>query len=1141
MLSTFSGIEMGKRALNAFRLGMQTVGHNISNMDTEGYSRQRVNYSTVQPMDLPGVGQVGQGVKADEIVRIRDEFLDFQYRSNAATLGYWDKINSLYDSIQNYISEPDGEGVRAAMDTFFNAMQSVQQMPEDAASRRALVEAANSLGGMLSMVSSNLDIYAKSMNQEVLSSVEDANRMLHEIAALNKQIYHAEALDQNANDLRDKRDLLLDKLSQMMDITYQEPKEVGNTTGEFFLTLNGRTLIQGDHVRELRAHAFQWDGQKPLYYDVQVAENEFDIVENCYVADILAAGPEGVHQLVVDRIANGETWTIGGGDAHCLETDSVTTVEFKDGILLDDSSKKDITRVISFRTLDDNKNPVSFTVKIEWKSAENKWEMSAETSGGTSPSAYSGDDKLTVKDLADFLQGVVNTDPQLLASDMKVTTVSSLDIEGATNVSFTNNITGDPSSLKGEEGVILNSAVDTDDRTLTFSTPKGAVEVKITWNGSAWDMSAIDVTGSVTGGAAGDPIGSTVSSSGSTLTVEELADFLKDEVFTPLSSDPDLAGLKAVSLDALLIEAGDNRPIDIIDYSGMLGALSVTQHELTAVNMRSRPMSVDEALGITGSFRIQVGSQGTRVTSDLFRASAATGLADGEIMGPGSAGDKHTLRIGVADHQVDITASWNNSTKKWELTSDLFANGINAPAAYPATSTGANGALTVADLTGFLQQTLNATGDAGLTVYGGTNDKGIQTQFYIESTSNHLISISDVEGNLAQILGGSFVNENPAVVINVEETDSLAIIRNKINEKYQAEYGLTEPEQWVHASLQQDSDQSWYLTIAANVPGEAQRITLLGGDGADDTSMQVLRRLGMTSNVMIGSGVYREVSAIVTEAVDASFTFNTVRYLSSDNMFNEARRIPASGSSDYSATKLTEVEEGMWFNLKHAGMTAITVRHHVKNGSIKALEEARDSIIPNLKATLDEIAYELVQNVNAYQYSGYGIGNDIDMTGVAFFDPVWSKAGAAKKLSVNDEIVRDNALIGAAMGRKDGNGKAMYGVSAGSGDGSNAGRMSLLSTAMIVNGGTMTLGGDYDAMLAQIGAEAGHAKLMFTAQSTVMDQIDQQRKAVSGVNLDEELMDIIVLNRAFGAMSRYINTIDEMLDRIINGMGLVGR
>ena len=348
MLNAFSGIEMGKRALNAYRLGMQTVGHNVSNMRTEGYSRQRVLRSTVQPMDLPGVGQVGQGMKADEIVRIRDQFLDFQYRSNLATKGYWDTINAVYQNLQNYIPEPKNKGLSAAMNTFYAAMRTLQQKPEDAAARRSLVEAARSIGGGLDTIVTGFETYAKNLNQQVLTAVQDANQILHKIAALNKQIYKAEALDQNANDLRDQRDLLLDKLSEMLDVTAQEPLRYGDVNGEFFLTLNGRALIQGDHVRELRAHAFQWDGQ--VYYDVQVAENEFDIVENCYVADVLATGPEGVHQLTVDRLANGKEWALGGGDPLCLDTRAVTTSRFKDGVMLSDASDKARTRSITIRT-----------------------------------------------------------------------------------------------------------------------------------------------------------------------------------------------------------------------------------------------------------------------------------------------------------------------------------------------------------------------------------------------------------------------------------------------------------------------------------------------------------------------------------------------------------------------------------------------------------------------------------------------------------------------------------------------------------------------------------------------------------------------------------------------------------------------
>ena len=257
-----------------------------------------------------------------------------------------------------------------------------------------------------------------------------------------------------------------------------------------------------------------------------------------------------------------------------------------------------------------------------------------------------------------------------------------------------------------------------------------------------------------------------------------------------------------------------------------------------------------------------------------------------------------------------------------------------------------------------------------------------------------------------------------------------------------------------------------------------------------------------------------------------------------------ARRIPATTgetSSRYSATELSEISEGLWLNLKSEGTAVIKVRHHIRSGSIKGLEEARDEMIPNLKSELDEMAYGLVKYINALQYSGYGVAGDITTTGVAFFDNLAMQSGASEKLKVTDRVSLDPSLIGAAMGMKDENGLALKGISGGAGDGTNASRMNDLNFAKVLEHGTITISGIYDAMLSQIGTEASHAKLMYTTQATVSEQIDGQRQAVSGVNLDEELMDMVILNRAFGAMSRYITTMDEMLNTIINGMGLVGR
>ena len=1391
MSSTFGGLEMGKSALNAFRLGMQTVGHNISNMNTEGYSRQRVVFSTVTPEDIAHVGQLGQGMYASTIERIRDEFLDFQFRDNQATLGYWEKINDLYDSIQNYIAEPQSTGLRSAMDTFFTNMQTLQKSPEDTSARTALVESANSIGGMLSNLIYNFNTYNESINMQVQQSVAEANQMLYDLAALNKEITKAEALDQNANDLYDKRDLILDKLSKMMDIEYNEPLERDGVKGEFFLSVNGRVLVQGIHVRELKAHAFMWDNQ--VYYDVQVAENEFDIVDDINVAEALATGPEGTYQLTVDRVANGVEWTAGGGNAHCLEVTAAVTSEFdtkitagganvgllptveletsklEDGIILDkddtgshslsfamtDSNgtasnlnvtitktqtveiqtariKNTVTGIDNANILDrysgDGPYTLSFTTNsgtstITIQRTDDGWQLTDGTntttvastnldisslasflnglsagfsatvntssntmtfkvtdspidastsiisisdtsnllgtltekkywqlSDGTTSTVIEEED-LTVTDLADFINstGAVFTATADTANNLMTFRLNSpLSVNSSIELTDTDGILGDVAKVKDPENTVLNLSGSFDiqygDQTIsitvastdtlatirdkinnqaasntvlkeadfTASTDRGYLTISADSNNgetititSSSDASMLETLGLVSSGTTvstegnfvldsssadipyklsfrvldeddvpsvltikidraeyvndennrvngwtlraelnGEPIyydtdskGNIVyhHTNGENLTLEELQNFINDA-----ASDGDVALEANISNNSLVFTSTAENSLEITDYTGMLGVLTEIKRELAGVTMRAEPAEITDALNISGSFRIQVGTQGTRVTSEVFRENNAKNLAEGDILAQGTAGEKHTFRVGVAGDQVDFSATWNTSTGKWVLSSDL---GMSAAAGET---------LTVKDLTDFMMKTFSNADKAdnpaliSLSVTTGKSSTGTLTQFYVESKDNHLISISDVEGNLAERLG--IVNKNPVITIDVESSDSLVTIRNKINEKYQAEFGLTEPEQWVHASV-----DNGYLEISANVAGEAQRITLMG---SEDGNMQVLRRLGLTRNQQIISELkndddenlmsFREIAYIPDTGIaeDASFSLNGVRYLSSDNKFNMARRIPAltgDTQSRYSASELSEVSEGMWLNLKDAGSTIITVRHHIQDGSIKALEEARDEMIPNLKSELDELAYGLVKHINALQYSGYGVASDITSTGVAFFDSLGSQSGASEKLKVNDKVVDDPSLIGAAMGLKDENGLALKGVSGGSGDGTNASRMNNLNFDKILEHGTMTISGIYDAMLAQIGTEAGHAKLMYTTQATVSEQIDSQRQAVSGVNLDEELMDMVILNRAFGAMSRYITTMDEMLNTIINGMGLVGR
>lgn len=1000
MINSFYGLEMGKRALNAFRQGIDVAGHNMMNVKTEGYSRQRVDLSSTFYTPSAPPGQIGTGVQIDQIKRIRDEFLDFQYRSELSELGYWSKINGLYETVQLYIVEPTSstsgvKGIRAHFDAFWKSLQTLQTNPEQAAAREAVVQAAKSLGTQLDTLVQGYDQYASIVNEEVKSYVDQANAMLHEVAALNRQIYTAKGMGQNPNDLLDKRDLLLDKLTEMLGVDIQEPFANDDVMGEFFITLNGRTLVQGDQVRELVAHAFQWEGK--TYYDVQVKENEFDIVEDCRVALVLATGPEGVHQLNVDRMANGLEWTVGGEDPFCLNPD------------------------------------------------------------GT----------------------------------LKTTSRSQM---------FT-------------DGVILPAGNPGDSHSFQLSSNGHTVTFTSTWNGTNWVLS-------------NDFDAASMSSATADLSVDELVSYMHGVLTAFNTANGTSLAVSANGTPPTSLTITAEASYTIVDTDNMLNMTT------NYVSMRLRPTTTKESLGLLGSFRLQIGSQGTQVASKIFSNSNNPDLNPGDILGQGSNNESYTFRVGANDYQADVTVAWNSLSNRWEMTSDVFTPGT--PAVLSSTDH-----LTVSDLAGFLKTVLPSTGDDSFTVMeGGTP----ATRFSISSDNNYLLTISDVHGDLAAQM--SMVETNPVITIDIKETDSLEIIRNKINEKYQEAYGLTNPEQWVHASLVQDADQSWYLSISSNVAGEAQRITLMGDEDGSD---QILRRLGLlkleqTGTNGAGDPVYREVTAYSQVAEDASFTFDGVRYLSADNKFDQARKVPAGQNrSDYSASVLTTVSEGMWIELKGIGHTAITVRHHVRSGSVKALEEIRDGLIPDLKGDLDELAWSLVNSFNAYQYSGYGIGENITTTGVAFFDPRGFKSGSASALNVFTDLEGNVSLIGAAMGKLDADGKTSYGQSSGSGSGSNAARMSALRDAKLLNANSSSLGDFYEGYLARIGSEAGSASLMYKAQKNLTEQIHNQRLSVMGVNIDEEAMDLMLFNQAFNAVSRYVTTVDEMLDRLINGFGLVGR
>ena len=221
MSSSFAAIELGKRSLMTHSQSIHTSGHNISNADTEGYSRQRVQIKAFDPLYRPDLsraetpGQIGQGMTVESINRVRDELLDQRIVAQSNQESYWDTRSKYYTMIEQVYNEPDEVSVRTTMDKFWQSWQELSLNPESTANRQAVVERGKSLINSIRNRDTALTGIGNLLNGDIEANVEQLNDMANQIAALNSEIVRSRAMGDNPNDLLDRRDLLVEKLSKI--------------------------------------------------------------------------------------------------------------------------------------------------------------------------------------------------------------------------------------------------------------------------------------------------------------------------------------------------------------------------------------------------------------------------------------------------------------------------------------------------------------------------------------------------------------------------------------------------------------------------------------------------------------------------------------------------------------------------------------------------------------------------------------------------------------------------------------------------------------------------------------------------------------------------------------------------------------
>ncbi len=259
-MSTLGGIlNTGRQALLLEQLAMQIIGNNTANVNTEGYSRRRLDLVTSPAMLRANSWLFGSGVDVGGLGRIRDSILDRQYRNSSTDLGYWSQLEESLNGVEQVFNEFGGSAVSDHLQDFWNAWQDLANDPENMSSRTNLVNSAQTLAASLRHTHQGLVSNRADLDQQFVQEVRELNQITSEIASLNVEIVNLEAQSGEASDLRDRRDLLLDKLSQYVPISSHE-----NEDGAVNVYLGGQILVQVEHAEMLSVTGFA-DGNLTLH------------------------------------------------------------------------------------------------------------------------------------------------------------------------------------------------------------------------------------------------------------------------------------------------------------------------------------------------------------------------------------------------------------------------------------------------------------------------------------------------------------------------------------------------------------------------------------------------------------------------------------------------------------------------------------------------------------------------------------------------------------------------------------------------------------------------------------------------------------------------------------------------------------
>ena len=271
MRATFSGLNTMVRGIMANQLGLDTTGHNITNAGTEGYSRQTVTLATTiseERAGLHGSVMVGTGVDAAAVERARNVYADIQYRNENPTQKYYETMAVNYDKLETIFDDSQNLGIEEALNKFYQTWVDLSTNASNSSARTQVIEQGKNLSDILQTSVSELQEQIRSEYEDLKSELKQVDDILEEIVLFNKQIVTQEVTGATANDLRDRRDLLVDELSNYINVSFTE-----NEFGAYQINSGGVTLVNGS----TRGHLLMSDGVSSSVYGTDYGITDYNI------------------------------------------------------------------------------------------------------------------------------------------------------------------------------------------------------------------------------------------------------------------------------------------------------------------------------------------------------------------------------------------------------------------------------------------------------------------------------------------------------------------------------------------------------------------------------------------------------------------------------------------------------------------------------------------------------------------------------------------------------------------------------------------------------------------------------------------------------------------------------------------------